>query len=135
MLKEKQIDVLGKTSALTLPVVTRWGSHYSAMKALIFNERCMQLLVLEKREALRNGVGKKPGPRATADKMMDLCTDSGFWSAVKTVMKHIGPLLVSVTIIELQRHKLFTLLALMSCSGIALCTLFLHLQTLHSYGL
>lgn len=31
MLQEKQVDVLGKTSALTLPVVTRWGSHYTAM--------------------------------------------------------------------------------------------------------
>lgn len=134
MLKEKQVDVLGKTSALTLPVVTRWGSHYSAMKALVANERCMQLLVLEKREALRNGVGKKPGPRATADKMMDLCTDSGFWSAVKTVMKHIGPLLVSVTIMDCS-IQLFTLLALMSCSDAALCTVFLHLQTMHSYGL
>ncbi len=102
MLQEKQVDVLGKTSALTLPVVTRWGSHYTAVKALISNERCMQLLVLEKREKLRDSVGKKPAPRATADKMLDLCTDSGFWSGLKTVMRHIGPLLVSVTVYELQ---------------------------------
>ncbi|KAL3130247.1 hypothetical protein ABBQ38_008544 [Trebouxia sp. C0009 RCD-2024] len=100
MLQEKQVDMLGKTSALTLPVVKRWGSHYSAMKALVSNERCMQLLVLEKREALRNSVGKKPGPRATADKMMDPCTDLGFWSGVKTVMKHIGPLLVKRVMLE-----------------------------------
>lgn len=102
MLKEKQVDVLGKTAALTLPVITRWGSHYTAMKALISNERCMQLLVLEKREKLRNSVGKKATPRATADKMLDLCTDSAFWSGLKTVMRHIGPLLVSVTICEMQ---------------------------------
>ncbi|KAL3130245.1 hypothetical protein ABBQ38_008542 [Trebouxia sp. C0009 RCD-2024] len=106
MLQEKQVDMLGKTSALTLPVVKRWGSHYSAMKALVSNERCMQLLVLEKREALRNSVGKKPGPRATADKMMDPCTDLGFWSGVKTVMKHIGPLLIAVKAVESEQTKL-----------------------------
>lgn len=106
MLQEKQLDVLGKTAALTLPVVTRWGSHYTAMKALSSNERCMQLLVLEKREKLRDSVGKKPAPRATADKMLDLCTDSAFWSGLKTVMRHIGPLLASVTICEMQHCQL-----------------------------
>ena len=98
MLKEKQVAVLGKTAALTLPVVTRWGSHYTAIKALISNERCMLLLALEKREKLRDSVGKTAAPRATADKMLDLCTDSAFWSGLKTVLKYIGPLLVSVII-------------------------------------
>lgn len=78
MLQEKQLDVLGKTSALTLPIVTCWGSHYSAMKALISNERCMLVLALEKHEKLKEGVGNKTTPRAPADKMLNLCTDSAF---------------------------------------------------------
>ncbi|KAL0033277.1 hypothetical protein WJX77_001566 [Trebouxia sp. C0004] len=63
----KRVDVLGKTLALTLPIVTCWGSHYSPMKALISNERCMLVLALEKHEKLKKGL--------------------------KTVMRHIGPLL------------------------------------------
>lgn len=53
-------------------------------------------------EMLRDSVGKKPAPRATADKMLDRCTDSDFWSGVKIVMKHVGPLVVRVTIYEMQ---------------------------------
>lgn len=98
LLQEKQRDVLGKTVALTLPVVTRWGSHYIALKSLAANERCMNLLALEKFEQLRDSVGKKAAPRATAEQMLELCKDSAFWAGVKTVMRHIGPLLVSVTI-------------------------------------
>lgn len=30
--------------------------------------------------------------------MLDLCTDSGFLPGVKLVMKHVGPLLVSITV-------------------------------------
>ncbi len=97
MLQEKQLDMLGKTSALTLPVVACWGSHYGAIKALIAKERCMQLLVLEKREELIGSVGKKPAPKAAAKKMLGMCTASAFWSGLKVVLKHIGPLLVSVT--------------------------------------
>ena len=116
MLQEKQIDVLGKTSALTLPVVTRWGSHYTAMKALISNERCMQLLVLEKREKLRDSVGKKAAPRKAADKMLDLCTDSAFWSGLKTVMRHIGPLLVSVTVCGMQHCQFVPCFTVCNCN-------------------
>ncbi|KAL3147191.1 hypothetical protein ABBQ32_002692 [Trebouxia sp. C0010 RCD-2024] len=70
------------------------------MKALLSNAQCMQLLVLHKRKAL--GVGKKPAPRATADKMLDLYIDAGFWSGVEIMMKHIGPLLASISVYEVQ---------------------------------
>ena len=49
MLKEKQIAMDGKTTALMLPVVTRWGSHYVAIKQLVKTEFVMKLLALEKR--------------------------------------------------------------------------------------
>ena len=94
MLEAKQLQVLGKTVALSLPVVTRWGSHYTAFKQLLANHRPMQFLVLEKREELLNSVGKKKAPQDAAKRMLDLTTDSSFWTSLELVMKHLGPLLV-----------------------------------------
>ena len=96
MLKEKQMSVNGKTTALMLPVVTRWGSHYAAIKQLLKTEFVMKLLALEKRADLINSVGKKKPPRDKAEKMLDLSSNSTFWSTLKVVLDHLGPLLVSI---------------------------------------
>ena len=96
MLKEKQIAMDGKTTALMLPVVTRWGSHYVAIKQLLQNEFVMKLLALEKRADLINSVGQKKPAKEKAEKMLDLATNSTFWSTLKVVLEHLGPLLVSL---------------------------------------
>lgn len=95
MLLEKQITVLGKTSALTSPVVTRWGSHYNAFKQLLQSERSIELLILEKREELLKSVGKQKASRELAEKILDLCENSTFWAMLRVVLGHLGPLLVS----------------------------------------
>ena len=100
MLEAKQLQVLGKTVALCLPVVTRWGSHYTAFKQLLANQRPMKLLVLESRDKLVESVGKKKAPKETANRMLDLTLESSFWSALELVMKHLGPLLVRMDCLD-----------------------------------
>lgn len=113
MLVEKQIVVLGKPSALTLPVVTRWGSHYSSMKQLLRSERSILVLVLEKREELLKSVGNKKGPQELAEKMLDLSANSTFWSMLKVVQQHLGPLLIAVRAVESEQTKLDRVLKLL----------------------
>ncbi|DBA97274.1 TPA: hypothetical protein ACH3X1_015019 [Trebouxia sp. C0004] len=48
----------------------------------------------------RSATGRPPG------KMLDLCTDSGFWSGLKTVLRHIGPLLIAVRAVQSEQTKL-----------------------------
>ena len=96
MLKEKQIAMDGKPTALMLPVVTRWGSHYVAIKQLLKTEFVMKLLALEKRADLINSVGQKKPAKEKAEKMLDLATNSTFWNTLKVVLEHLGPLLVSL---------------------------------------
>lgn len=96
MLQEKHRSVHGKTSALSLPVVTRWGSHYTAVKQLLQSQQVMNLLVLEKRQALLDSVGKKKPAKDKAEEMLDLACNSTFWSELKVVLGQLGPLLVSM---------------------------------------
>ncbi|DBA87596.1 TPA: hypothetical protein ACH3X1_004619 [Trebouxia sp. C0004] len=76
MLKDKQTAVDGMTTALMLPVVTRWGSHYVAIKQLLKTEFVMKLLALEKRADLINSVGQKKPAKEQAEKMLDLAGNS-----------------------------------------------------------
>ena len=95
MLQDKHCSVHGKTSALSLPVVTRWGSHYTAIKQLLQSQQVMNMLVLEKRQALLDSVGKKKPAKDKAEEMLDLACNSTFWSELKVVLGQLGPLLVS----------------------------------------
>lgn len=97
LLQDKHRTVHGKTSGLTLPVVTRWGSHYNAIKQLLQSQQVMNLLVLEKRGELLKSVGNKKPAKDKAEKMLDLACDSTFWSALKVVLDQLGPLLVSMS--------------------------------------
>ena len=112
MLKGLQIAVDGKTTALILPVVTRWGSHYVAIKQLLKIEFVMKLLALEKRADLINSVGQKKPAKEKAEKMLDLATNSTFWSTLKVVLGHLGPLLVSMPTPVFALHSLAACLAL-----------------------
>ena len=96
LLKEKQIAVDGKTTSLILPVVTRWGSHYAAIKQLLKTETVMKLLALEKKADLIKSVGQKKPAKDKAEKMLQLCGDSNFWNTLQRVLEHLGPLLVSL---------------------------------------
>ncbi|KAL0021280.1 hypothetical protein WJX79_007403 [Trebouxia sp. C0005] len=113
MLLEKQITVLGKTSALTSPVVTRWGSHYNAFKQLLQSERSIELLILEKREELLKSVGKQKASRELAEKILDLCENSTFWAMLRVVLGHLGPLLIAVRAVESEQTKLDRVLKLL----------------------
>lgn len=75
-----QLAKHGKTCALSLPVVTRWGSHYQATKQLLNSQDVTQLLVLGKRADLMGSVGKTKAAKDKAAKMLDMAMDSTFWS-------------------------------------------------------
>lgn len=96
LLSAKQQVLYNTTIALALPVITRWGSHYTSMKQLVRSERAINILALEEREKLINSVGKKKAPRELAARMLDLSANSTFWGNLKVVLNHLGPLLVSV---------------------------------------
>ncbi|KAL3161549.1 hypothetical protein ABBQ32_010416 [Trebouxia sp. C0010 RCD-2024] len=68
LLQDKQRCVHGKTSGLTLPVVTRRGSHYNAIKQLLQSQQVMNLLVLEKRGKLLKSVGSKNPAKGKAER-------------------------------------------------------------------
>ena len=96
LLKEKQIVADGKTTALILPVVTRWGSHYGATQQLLKTETVMKLLALEKKADLIKSAGQKKPAKDKAEKMLQLCRNSNFWNTLQRVLEHLGPLLVSL---------------------------------------
>lgn len=97
MLRDLQLAKHGKSCALSLPVVTRWGSHYQATKQLLISQDVIQLLVLDKRADLMGSVGKTRAAKDKAARMLDMAMDSTFWSNLKMVQQHLGPLLVSTS--------------------------------------
>ncbi|DBB03094.1 TPA: hypothetical protein ACH3X1_013407 [Trebouxia sp. C0004] len=54
MLSEKQLAVYGKTFKVTLPCVTRWGSHVNSIQSLLDIKQAMRSLVLESRPYLED---------------------------------------------------------------------------------
>ena len=87
---------MGKTIHLTLPVVTRWGSHYTAISQLLQTRRPMELLCLEKAEELVQSVGATPAAKQKAEKILKLVRRDDMWESLESVLAHLGPILVGM---------------------------------------
>ena len=94
MLSKKQLDVYGRTFKLTLPVVTRWGSHVNSMETLL-DRQAMRSLVLESRHYLEEVSTSIAYPSRDTTMVMDAIEESAFWRDLETVRDHLKPVMVT----------------------------------------
>ena len=79
ILREKQKTVYGKTSALILSVITRWGTQARAINSLYQNKDAFKLYLLDSRTSINNTI-------------IDLLGSRQFWHEVEELRDLILPI-------------------------------------------
>lgn len=95
MLSEKHLAVYGKTFKLTLPCVTRWGSHVNIIQSLLETKQAMRSFVLESRPYLEEVSTSDKHPSWTTIAVLDAIEESAMWRDLEAVRDHLKPFMVT----------------------------------------
>lgn len=83
LLNKVQSEREGKVLALTLPVLTRWTSHYLAIRRLLELEKAFKSLLLDHTDALVAAAGKRPDQTTKAQSVIDTIDSGNFWKDLR----------------------------------------------------
>uniref|UniRef100_A0A915DS13 Uncharacterized protein n=1 Tax=Ditylenchus dipsaci TaxID=166011 RepID=A0A915DS13_9BILA len=95
ILSKIQLEKMGSSTLLQLPIETRWGTYAKLINSIIANESCLK-------EAIWNaGIqDNRVLKRQSDDIRLLLCSDEEFWPALKQISKVITPLAEAIRKIE-----------------------------------
>ncbi|KAJ7066041.1 hypothetical protein C8F01DRAFT_1079732 [Mycena amicta] len=83
LLSAQLLSSLGKLIALLLPVLTRWGSNYCAIRRLLSVQAQIQGIVFANEKRLIECTGKKKEQKAVAKRIIETVKDPQFWKNLR----------------------------------------------------
>ncbi|KAI0309443.1 ribonuclease H-like domain-containing protein, partial [Amylostereum chailletii] len=112
LLKDIQFTQLKKVLCLILPVITRWTTHYQAVRRLLELQTPLRTLLLLEKEKLIASVGKQG--EAQARDIVEKLERPGFWEDLSEVKRHLEPLAAATNILQSDRARLDTVLIILA---------------------
>lgn len=83
LLKKVQLAKIGKILALLKPVLTRWTSHYLAIRRLVQLEIPFKQLLLDHSHDLLLAGGRKREEKERAEYILEVLGGYGFWANLR----------------------------------------------------
>lgn len=83
LLKKVQLAKIGKILALIKPVLTRWTSHYLAIRRLVQLEIPFKQLLLDHYHDLLLAGGRKREEKERAEDVLEILGGYGFWANLR----------------------------------------------------
>ncbi|KAG6807852.1 hypothetical protein H0H92_006199 [Tricholoma furcatifolium] len=110
MLNDVQRQKLLKVLALILPVLTRWTSHYLAIRRLLELEIAFKQLLLDSKPVILTCAGEKREAKEKAMEIMGILEGYNFWNLLKWIKDHLEPLAIAANVTQSDNTRLDVIL-------------------------
>ncbi|EUC55842.1 DUF659 family protein, partial [Rhizoctonia solani AG-3 Rhs1AP] len=106
LLYQEQVQGGKKPRSLTLPVLTRWTSHFLSFRSLLTESRSIRSLAARNPEAFRASAGRSPEKKEEVDRILKTIEDPGFWNQLTELKLYLEPLAIAANVSQASSTRL-----------------------------
>ncbi|KDN35726.1 hypothetical protein RSAG8_11349, partial [Rhizoctonia solani AG-8 WAC10335] len=106
LLHQEQVQNGGKSRSLTLPVLTRWTSHFLSFRSLLTEARWIRSLAARNPEAFRASAGRSPERKEEVERILKNIEDPNFWNQLTELKLYLEPLAIAANVSQAATTRL-----------------------------